>query len=109
MKSVWRKATMGIVALVVFLSMFAFSASALNYGDTEVIEYYTLTAFDAGDVNQDGTVDVRDLVCMHAYLSDPSTALSVRNGDLDFNGRVDEADLVLLRKLLLGVVRYVTP
>ena len=57
-----------------------------------------------GDVNGDDTVDVRDLVCLDAYLADPETGILAKNSDLDLNGCVDAEDLALLRKLLLGVI-----
>lgn len=55
-----------------------------------------------GDVNQDGVVDIADLVlCRHMLQGRASTNLET--SDLDGNGRLEENDLRLLAAQLLGL------
>ena len=56
-----------------------------------------------GDVNADGTVSVADAVALQKYLLTEVRALPDWSaGDLDQNGRLNAADLTLLKRLLLG-------
>ena len=80
-----------------------------NEGAALSLSIEPITDPTTGDVNGDGTVDVRDLVCLNDYLTDPNAPIRVKNGDLDLNGLVDAEDLVLLRKLLLGGVTIIAP
>lgn len=54
-----------------------------------------------GDINGDGSVDVRDLVRIKKYLAKATTDIVVENSDLDGNGSVENADMVILRKGLI--------
>ena len=55
---------------------------------------FTVTVFANGDVDQNGYIDITDLVRLSLGAED--------TGDLDRNGKIDTADSALLRKHLIG-------
>ena len=57
-----------------------------------------------GDVNQDGSVNISDAVMLSRYLcADTDMLPAWRNADMDENGRLNAADLTLLKQQLLNV------
>lgn len=56
-----------------------------------------------GDVNADGTVDICDLVKLNMLISNGVTAENEPVCDYNNDGYVDEKDLLLLKKKLLGI------
>ena len=54
----------------------------------------------AGDVNDDGTTNLRDLIRLCKYLADDSVAIEERNADMNRDGQVLLIDLVRICKLL---------
>lgn len=55
-----------------------------------------------GDVNGDGTVDIKDLIRLKKYLAGTETAISDGNADLDkYPEQIDSGDLAALKKLLM--------
>ncbi|MBE6861464.1 MAG: hypothetical protein E7497_00995 [Ruminococcus sp.] len=54
----------------------------------------------AGDVNEDGKIDSKDLTALRDFIMGKSTSASAEGSDLDGNGRVDSLDLAALRKLV---------
>ena len=62
-----------------------------------------VTAEKTGDVNGDGVVDIRDLVCLKKYFAAPAKN-SIPNDALDVSGDgiINSADLAELRKILLA-------
>lgn len=63
----------------------------------------TLTTLP-GDANQDGNVDVADLMSIRCYLlGDPTVqTFCLPNADIDDNGEVDDDDVEELRLMMLG-------
>ena len=57
---------------------------------------------ESGDINGDGSIDVRDLVAMKKAAAGTKQAENKTNGDMDLNGKIDSSDLAILRKRLLG-------
>jgi hypothetical protein len=58
------------------------------------------------DLNSDNTVDIRDIVRLKKYIAGVSADISVQLGDIDFSGGdADSADLTMLKKILLGIVK----
>lgn len=55
-----------------------------------------------GDINGDGLVDVRDLVRIKKYFAGATSDIVAENSDLDSNGSVQNADMVLLRQGLIN-------
>ena len=53
-----------------------------------------------GDCNADGVIDRKDAELLRSYLLGTETAISA-GADLDANGRINAADLTLLKRLLL--------
>ena len=57
----------------------------------------------SGDVNEDGTVDLLDLVRIKKYLSKQTSCINYFRTDITGDSAVDTADMTSLRKNLLGV------
>ena len=53
------------------------------------------------DVNDDGAVDLLDLVRMKKHIADSGVALKTVNSDLNADDKIDASDLVILRRILL--------
>ncbi|MDE5769322.1 MAG: dockerin type I repeat-containing protein [Oscillospiraceae bacterium] len=58
-----------------------------------------------GDINLDGSLDIRDVVLMNrVYVGCESvTSLQIRTGDLDGNGRIDLSDSMKALRKLVGL------
>ncbi len=57
-----------------------------------------------GDVNNDGIVNVFDLVSAKKGLISGFGSLSESNADVDGNGKTELSDVILLQKFLLGII-----
>ena len=76
-----------------------------------VTDTFTVTVTDAdftrkfGDVNGDDSVDIIDLIKVKKHIAGAFTLTGIdfNSADLDENGDVNSIDLILLRKILLGV------
>ncbi len=76
-----------------------------------VTDTFTVTVTDAdftrkaGDINGDDSVDIIDLIKTKKHIvgADILTGVDFNAADLDKNGTVNSADLILLRKILLGI------
>jgi len=55
-----------------------------------------------GDVNDDKTVDSKDIFALADYLAAKGDLAAGQNGDLDRNGRLNAADLTLLKRGMLN-------
>lgn len=55
-----------------------------------------------GDVNGDGTVDIRDTLFLRRYLVDNTYEINMGNADLNEDGDVNIRDVLLLRKALVN-------
>ena len=57
----------------------------------------------SGDVNDDGTVDIADAVCIVNYVvSKPNTTFVVEAADVNGDGDVDIADAVRIVNKIVG-------
>ena len=56
----------------------------------------------AGDVTDDGTVSVEDVVLLQRFLLGTGTLKNAGNADLQNDGVVDVFDLALLKKLVFS-------
>lgn len=54
-----------------------------------------------GDVNDDGSVNARDLIYLRKYLDGKSAKINEANADVDSNGQVNESDVETLRRKLV--------
>lgn len=55
-----------------------------------------------GDVNRDGTVDVRDLVRLKKYCADENVSIDRKQADWDGSGTINSDDVARLRRWLAG-------
>ena len=65
-----------------------------------IVLYAKFTKIQYGDVDGDGSVTMRDLICIRRYLAgwEMPKDINIRNADINGDGKVTEADVVLLRK-----------
>ncbi|MBR7071938.1 MAG: hypothetical protein IKI29_07265 [Clostridia bacterium] len=87
-------------------TLYASRGSAVSYGSS-----ITSTALDFGtqgrDLNEDGVIDILDLVRLENMLSGVSVPEESEDTfDLDFTGTFDVLDLVYLRKMLLVLLKH---
>ena len=66
----------------------------------EYINGVLIKTIQYGDVDGDGSVTMRDLICIRRYLAgwEMPKDINIRNADINGDGKVTEADVVLLRK-----------
>ena len=57
-----------------------------------------------GDVNDDGSVDILDLVRMRKYIINNAVSINFKNADLNSDDSVNLKDLLMIRKILVGVI-----
>ena len=58
-----------------------------------------------GDVNNDGTIDAKDLVRLKKVLAGITDEFSIMNIDVSYDGYVTSLDLTTFRKYLLGKIK----
>ncbi|MGN0114416.1 MAG: dockerin type I domain-containing protein, partial [Acutalibacteraceae bacterium] len=75
-------------------------------GKTYVV---TVNAVDYGDLNDDGRVNLLDLVLMRKYLAKWNVTINEEAADLMHNGKINLVDLTYLRKLLVHIPVEVGP
>ncbi len=56
----------------------------------------------AGDADRSGVVDVLDLVRVKKHIADEDVALVTANADVNGDTLIDAADIVLIKKIILG-------
>lgn len=69
----------------------------LSTGDVTV----TFVKFTEGDANDNGTLNLADLVRVGLYLKQQTTDINTVNADLNIDGFINEEDRNLLRQMLL--------
>lgn len=89
-----------LLAVVAMSSVFmaAMSSPRTNVHDGAI----SFSDYKAGDVNGNNTVNITDLVRLKKYHAQDDVRIST-GSDINIDGKVDSADLVLLRSILLGV------
>jgi len=93
MKKVLLKTTSVIMVLILAFSLFVFNCSAAII--TDGTKYYT-----AGDANNDGKLDIRDLIRLKKIAARSETAPSA---DFDMSGTITADDFVVIKHMLLGI------
>lgn len=83
-----------ICCLSLFATTFCFSASA------EQTEQYNLRTGEFGDSNDDGTVNLLDLILLRKYLAKFDVKMNFENTDMNGDCAVNLLDLIMLRKKL---------
>lgn len=61
----------------------------------------------AGDMNGDGSVDIRDMVCLKKYFAGMAE-ICKRNADVTVDGSISAEDMSELKKFLLGMTSLTT-
>lgn len=56
-----------------------------------------------GDADDNGTINVSDVLTIRKHLAGDATAINLANADMNGDGRVDASDVLKLRKQLAGV------
>lgn len=104
MKNLNKKVISLLFTALLAVNVGAISAFAATGVDDGVIVFPSDTTYLTGDVNNDNTVDIRDLVRLKIYLSDNSGKTEINGGNADINGdhKIDSTDLAGLKKLLLN-------
>lgn len=59
-----------------------------------------------GDANNDSSVDVKDLIRVKRFLAAQDIPINTEAIDVEGKGAVMLEDLVVLRKLLMGIITY---
>ncbi len=77
-----------------------------EYAYIYALDQYKSIKIKAGDVNDDGAVDVRDLVAMKKAVAEGSEPENMINADMDLSGALDSVDLGLIKRLLVGQKAY---
>lgn len=75
------------------------------YLDTKFKELTANEAYEMGDVNMDGSVDVTDVVIVIAYVLENNVAFTdgvVTYGDMNADGNIDISDVVAIVNKILG-------
>ena len=57
-----------------------------------------------GDANEDGNVNMKDVLLLRKYLVGMQVSFNAVNSDVTFDGNVNMKDVLLLRKYLVGLV-----
>lgn len=87
-----------IISILLSISLiFSFCTICLNVEaaiDTEIV----------GDVNNDGKVNILDLIAMRKYLAKWNVKINETNADMNFDKNVTLLDIVVMRKGLVGII-----
>lgn len=73
--------------------------------DAEMTDELNVVIPRYGDVNDDGSVNIKDLLRYKKYIADKSTTFEKINGNLSGNASYSASDLVLLKKILTGAIK----
>ena len=57
-----------------------------------------------GDANNDGAVNMKDVLLMRKYLADNADAMNMANADCNGDGDVNMKDVLMLRKYLANII-----
>ena len=72
----------------------------VQYTKVEVVYEYSGSQL-TGDINDDGKFDVLDASALRDFLTDNTAPANWEAGDLDGNGRLNTADLTLMKRMLI--------
>lgn len=72
----------------------------VQYTKVEVVYEYSGSQL-TGDINDDGKFDALDASALRDFLTDNTSPANWEAGDLDENGRLNAADLTLMKRMLI--------
>lgn len=76
---------------------------AVLVGTEKVIEAFY------GDANDDGAVNMKDVLLMRKYLAEIAVEINLVNADVDVSGAVNMKDVLNLRKFLAEIIDHLGP
>ena len=62
-----------------------------------------------GDANDDGAVNMKDVLVMRKYLAEIAVSINLVNADVDVSGSVNMKDVLNLRKFLAEIIDHLGP
>lgn len=62
-----------------------------------------------GDANDDGAVNMKDVLVMRKYLAEIAVNINLENADVDVSGTVNMKDVLNLRKFLAEIIDHLGP
>ncbi len=78
-----------------------------NFLEFYRLQYSLKVSSAAGDMNGDGSVDIRDMVCLKKYFAGTAD-ICKRNADVTVDGSISAEDMSELKKFLLGMTGLTT-
>lgn len=81
-----------------------FSEISMTYDGTDTYAWKAKGTGTPGDANADAVVDVRDLIRMKRYTG--LSKVSMDDSDMNTDGQINEADVSLLKQLLIGKIEF---
>ena len=72
----------------------------VQYTKVEVVYEYSGSQL-TGDINADGKFDALDALALRDFLTDNTAPANWEAGDLDENGKLNAADLTLMKRMLI--------
>lgn len=97
MKKAFGKIILSAIISAVLGCVFSFGAGAVTGVEDGVISF---AAYEAGDVNGDKAVDIKDLVCMKKYIAGVGNVVNIPAADINEDSQINSDDLILLRQIL---------
>lgn len=92
--------SVGISGVTLFIKDITAGLSAGDsFSLSRCVEFYTHEAYDKGDLNRDGAVNVLDLVRTKKFIANAET--SFINGDINSDGKLTADDMTYLRKWMI--------
>lgn len=88
-----------VTAFIVVLMFSILSVSA----ETGIYDGVVRFPNEYGDVNNDGSINIMDLVRLKKYTTDYKTDIYYDASDLNYDGNIDASDLVILKNLLFDL------
>lgn len=95
-----------VIALLLAVLMFFVEIPATNYNHIDAIATttYSISKSNYGDINEDGSVNVRDVSLVQKYIQD-HTVLSIEQqiyADLNADGEINEKDIEIITYIYIG-------
>ena len=73
------------------------------YSEGYIVTLMVLDEYLAGDVNNDGQVDAKDVTALRRYLAGWDITIQAASADMNGDGSVDAKDVTILRRQLAGM------
>ena len=74
-----------------------YTVSVTTGTKTQNVEIWLL-----GDVNEDGVINMKDVLAMRKYIAGMPVSINEENADCQYDGRINMKDVLILRKFIAG-------